>query len=329
VVTHTWSVGVIAHYGDSPHRYGFWSAHSFVDLRSVASCTFHFEQSHRRRSSMDSFARTPVGREFFRRLWLASDCRLCAEFQLTSSCFVDVVISDAFRHVVIDFCRSRGIFFSTVGVDSISRSLEHPNSFHTIGRDGGLEERCVAMHSMRSIIYSIDSLFFLRRGSSLFRVRKSGDDVAWRESVIPLLSSCDCFRDIFRHSRFAEFIRSLAFNAHGPGAAAAGRVEVSMLYFMSSFSCEDEVDQLAALDLFHRKDVSSMALLELPMSQWRDPCHGSAAYVYRLCFDSSPDSDSDSFALVSPVFRFLRDCFRSGPLYDRSILDDYGRPLSA
>ena len=142
VASHTWSVGVIAHYVDShsPHRYGFWSAHSFVDLRSVASCTFHFEQSHRRRSSMDSFARTPVGREFFRRLWLASDCRLCAEFQLTSSCFVDVVISDAFRHVVIDFCRARGIFFSTVGVDSISRSLEHPNSFHVTNDLG--DEHC-------------------------------------------------------------------------------------------------------------------------------------------------------------------------------------------
>lgn len=278
---------------------------------------------------MDAFARTPVGKEFFRRLWLASDCRFCAEFQLSSSCFVDVVSSDAFRQVVIDFCRSHGVFFATVGVDSISRTLEHPNTFSTIVRDGSLEERCVVMNSMRSMIYSIDNLFFLRRGSSLFRVRKSGNDVAWRESVIPLLSSCVCFRDIFRHPNFAEFIRSLSFNAHGPGAAAAGRVEVSMLYFMSSFSCEDEVDQLAALDLFHRKDVASMALFELPMSQWRDPCHGSAAYIYRCCFDASPDSDSDSFALLSPVFRFLRDCFRSGPLYDRSIPDDIGRPLSA
>lgn len=281
------------------------------------------------RCAMESFARSPIGKEFFRRVWLASDCQSCAKCHLSSACLIDVVTSEAFRRAVIQFCLSHGVFICDDGVDSISRVLELPDTFRSIVPFGGVEERCVAMNSMRSVIYSIDHLFFVRRGSSLFRVRKSGNDVRWRESVIPLLSSCDQFRVVFRCRQFADFIRSLSFNAHGPGAAAAGRVEISMFHFMSSFRSEEQEDQVAALDLFHRMDVASMELFELPMSQWRDPFHGSAAHVHRCLFDSSPEMDSDSFALVSPVFRFLRDCFRSGPLYDSSIHDDYGRPLPA
>lgn len=281
-------------------------------------------------AAMDVFARSPVGKELFRRLWLASDCRFCADLHLSSSCFVDVVTSDAFRLAVVDFCRSENVFLSADGVDSISRSLEHPDTFGSLHvvETGGVDERCVAMTAFRSIIYGLDRLFFVRRGSSLFRVRRSGNEIAWRDSVVPLLTSCGCFRDVFRHRRFADFIRSLSFNPHGPGAAAAGRIEVSMLHFMSAFQADEQEDQVAALDAFHRLDLSSMVLFELPMSQWRDPCSGSAAHIHRCLFDTSPDSSSDSFALVSPVFSFLRNCFRSGPLYDRSVSDDYGQPLS-
>ena len=277
-------------------------------------------------AAMDLFARTPVGKELFRRLWLASDCCFCAELQLSSSCFVELVTSDVFRRAVVDFCRSENVFVCADGVDSISRALEHPNSFGSIVGVECLEERCVSMNSLRSVVYAFDDVFFVRRGSSLFRVRRNGNDVAWRDSLIPLLSSCDNFRDVFRHFRFADFVRSLSFKPHGPGAAAAGRIEVSVFHFMSTFSADEQEDQVAALHAFHRLDVSSMLLFELPMSQWRDPRHGSAAHVYRSHFDSSPDTASDSFALVSPVFSFLRDCFRSGPLYDRSVSDDYGQP---
>ena len=47
-------------------------------------------------AAMDAFARTPVGKEFFRRLWLASDCCFCADLHLSSSCFVDLVTSDVY-----------------------------------------------------------------------------------------------------------------------------------------------------------------------------------------------------------------------------------------
>ena len=275
---------------------------------------------------MDVFARSPVGKEFFRRLWLASDCCFCAELHFSSPCFVDLVTSDIFRRAVVDFCRTENVFVCADGVDSISRLLEHPDSFGSIVGVECLEERCVLMNSLRSVVYALDNVFFVRRGSSLFRVRRSGNDIAWRESLIPLLSSCDSFRDVFRHRRFAGFVRSLSFKAHGPGAAAAGRIEASVLHFMSTFSADEQDDQVAALDAFHRLDVSSMLLFELPMSQWRDSRHGSAAYVYRCLFDSSPDTSSDAFALLSPVFSYLRDCFRSGPVYDRSASDDYGQP---
>ena len=312
-------VGAIAHPS---------SAASF--FRRRAPCMFHSSfVSSLFQCAMDSFARSPIGREFFRRMWLASDCHFCARGYLSSACVVDVVTSDAFRLAITEFCRSQDVFISRDGVDSISRTLEQPDTFHTIVSVDGVEERCVVMNSMRSAIYAIDSSFFVRRGSSLYRVRKSGNDVGWRDSVMPLFSSCDHFHVVFRHPRFADFIRSLSFNAHGPGAAAAGRIASSMLYFMVSFRSEEEEDQVAALDLFHRMDVASMALFELPMCQWRDSRHGSAAHVHRCLFDSSPDLDSDSFALVSPVFRFLRDCYRSGPLYDTSVHDDYGRPLPA
>eukprot|EP00561_Arcocellulus_cornucervis_P010882 CAMPEP_0185825480 /NCGR_PEP_ID=MMETSP1322-20130828/31069_1 /TAXON_ID=265543 /ORGANISM="Minutocellus polymorphus, Strain RCC2270" /LENGTH=224 /DNA_ID=CAMNT_0028523205 /DNA_START=113 /DNA_END=787 /DNA_ORIENTATION=- len=216
---------------------------------------------------MDVFARTPVGKEFFRRLWLASDCCFCAELHFSSSCFVDLVTSDIFRRAVVDFCRTENVFVCADGVDSISRSLEHPDSFGSIVGVECLEERCVLMNSLRSVVYALDNVFFVRRGSSLFRVRRSGNDIAWRGSLIPLLSSCDSFRDVFRHRRFAGFVRSLSFKPHGPGAAAAGRIEASVLHFISTFSADEQDDQVAALDVFHRLDVSSMLLFDQRQTQ--------------------------------------------------------------
>lgn len=98
-------------------------------VSSFAPSFLSFAVQHRRVIAMDVFVSSPLGKEFFRRLWLSSHCRRCANSHLTSPPFIEIVLSVEFQTFIADLCRSRSIFVSPVDVDPISRSLENPRSF--------------------------------------------------------------------------------------------------------------------------------------------------------------------------------------------------------
>ena len=104
--------------------------------RRGVSCLFCFP-------TMDSFAASPLGKEFFRRLWLSSHCRQCASTHLSSPSFVDIVLSNEFHSFIVDLCLSRSIFVSSAVVDPVSRSLESPRSFGCLSSSSSLVDRCL------------------------------------------------------------------------------------------------------------------------------------------------------------------------------------------
>jgi len=91
-------------------------------------------------------------------MWLASDCHSCARGYLSSACVVDVVASDAFRLAITEFCRSQGVFISRDGVDSISRTLEHPDTFRTIVPVDGIEESGRACWDVDVVLHGFFSI---------------------------------------------------------------------------------------------------------------------------------------------------------------------------
>ena len=73
-------------------------------------------------------------------------------------------------------------------------------------------------------------------------------------------------------------------------------------------------------------DRSSVDPGVLPLSQIRHASSGSPSYSFRKAFDSSWVCDSESYSVSSPAFRFLLECFRSGPEYRVGDSDDIGAP---
>ena len=287
--------------------------------RRGVSCLFCFP-------TMDSFAASPIGKEFFRRLWLSSHCRQCASTHLSSPSFVDIVLSNEFHSFIVDLCLSRSIFVSSAVVDPVSRSLESPRSFGCLSSSSSLVDRCLIIDIFRRTVYRIDGIFFFRRPHSSFRLRRSGSDIDWSGSVLPFVMSCvPTFRTVFRHPEFARFVQSLASEPHGPGAASAGPIHASFCHFIASFLAVNQLEQVDVLRVIHAADRESICSDEIPMLYVRDANVGSAAYVFRSNFDSNPHLPSDVFASSSPVFRYLRSCFRSGPHFDPSGPDDYGQ----
>ena len=275
---------------------------------------------------MNEFIVSPLGKEFFRRLWLASHCRQCATSHLASTPLVEIILSLEFQSFIVNLCRSRCIFFSSRDVDPISRSLEDPRSFPPSSSEFSLVDRCVIIDVIRRAVYQIDSIFFFRRPHSSFRLRRSGSDIDWLGAVLPLvLSLVPTFRSVFRHSDFSNFVRSLASEPHGPGAASAGPIHASFCHFLASFRACYEPHQVDVIRVVHAADIASACTDEIPMCHIRDPNLGSAAHVFRSNFDPHPHLSSDIFAAVSPVFSYLRICFRAGPHFNRSAPDDYGQ----
>ena len=215
---------------------------------------------------MDSFAASPLGKEFFRRLWLSSHCRQCASTHLSSPSFVDIVLSNEFHSFIVDLCLSRSIFVSSAVVDPVSRSLESPRSFGCLSSSSSLVDRCLIIDIFRRTVYRIDGIFFFRRPHSSFRLRRSGSDIDWSGSVLPFVMSCvPTFRTVFRHPEFARFVQSLASEPHGPGAASAGPIHASFCHFIASFLAVNQLEQVDVLRVIHAADRESICSDEIPM----------------------------------------------------------------
>ena len=162
-------------------------------------------------TEMDAFAASPLGKEFFRRLWLSCHCRQCASAHLSSPSFVEIILSPDFQYFIVDLCRSYSIFVSPSGVDPVSRSLESPGAFATLSSQSSLVDRCLIIDVFRRAVYHIDHIFFFRRPHSSFRLRRLGSDVDWRGSALPFVTSfVSTFRTVFRHPRFSSFVQTLA-----------------------------------------------------------------------------------------------------------------------
>ena len=143
--------------------------------------------------SLNDFALSPVGKEFFRRLWLSNHCRLCASSHLANPSFVEIILSSEFHSFIVGLCRTHSIFVSSSGVDPISRSLESSRSFCDLSPSLSLADRCVIVDVIRRAVYGIDRIFFFRRPNSSFRIRRSGSDIDLFLNCV-LSSFADCHR---------------------------------------------------------------------------------------------------------------------------------------
>lgn len=274
-----------------------------------------------------------IGGEFFSRLLRASHCRACASLHLQNPTFLDVLCHPSFRTFLLEVfavCGLRGVIGD---VDPFSRRLESFQFDDVAVRTLSLEVRCDILCQLRFVLNGIASAFFQERQSHgrRFRVRLDGVDIKWHEKVIPLFTIDGLrFADVFRHPLFVAFVSSIGGEAHGIDGAVSCYVGPTFFHFMSSFiSWGNETEHVEALRIFDELDKSCLPdSVTIPFSQIRHHSAGSAAYTFRKCNDTSWSISSDDYGLSHPVFQFLLDCYRKGPLFRENLDDDIGAPES-
>ena len=280
-------------------------------------------------SSPLSFFGGSIGGEVFCRLLRASHCESCAAFHLRCPTFVGVVCDPLFREFLMEVYASSSVRDVVGGVDAFSRSVESYTFAEVPSNSIPLSVKCDVLCQLRFVMDGIAEAFFVEVSSfgRKYRRRRNGGDIDWVGKVVPLLSFDGLrFGAVFRHPYFCSFISSIGNEPHGSDGAIDSYLGPTFLHFMASFRASNEVDQVEALRCFDLADRRSLDPGVLPLSQIRDPSSGAPSYSFRRAFDSSWVCDSASYSASSPVFRFLLDCFRSGPEYRIGDLDDIGAP---
>lgn len=276
-----------------------------------------------------SFFDGPIGGEVFCRLLRASHCKSCAAIHLQCPTFVGAVCDPAFRNFLLDLYATSNVRGVVGGVDAFSRRLE----LYTFGDVSSeaipLPVKCDIHCQLRFVMSGIAEAFFVEVSSfgGKIRRRRNGSDVDWVGRVVPLLSLDGLrFGAVFRHPYFYSFLSSIGNEPHGPDGTIDSYVGPSFLHFMASFRSSNEDDQVVALRCFDMADRASVEAGVLPVSQIRHSSGGAPSFYFRRAFDSSWVCDGDTYAASSPVFRFLLDCFRSGPEFRSGDADDIGAP---
>lgn len=280
-------------------------------------------------SSPLSFFGGSVGGEVFSRLLRASHCKSCAAFHLQCPTFVGVVCDPAFHEFLMELYASSDLREVVGGVDAFSRRLESYTFAEVPSNSIPLPVQCDILCQLRFVMDGIAEAFFVEVASlgQKFRRRRNGGDIDWVGKVVPLLSFDGLrFGAVFRHPYFSSFISSIGNEPHGSDGTIDSFVGPTFLHFMASFRASNEEDQVEALRCFDLADRSSVDPGVLPLSQIRHASSGSPSYSFRKAFDSSWVCDSESYSVSSPAFRFLLECFRSGPEYRVGDSDDIGAP---
>jgi len=278
------------------------------------------------------FPRTSIGREYFRRLWLACDEPCCLLDQVSAIEKLGILKCPQFRAYVEEMlCDSASPMYSR-RMSSVSRYLESSDFLSSPYLDLSLPlcRVCCTLDGLRLVTHHIDVHFFFVRssGSGVCRSRRNGWEVDWKAVRLDLFSMPrSIFRLAYRELNFRSLLGSLSSHAVGSVGSCSSVVQCTFLHFLSSFCCFDDGTFLSVLMQFDSLDVETMIPVEIPLIQLRDVRFGSPANVFRMNFDDSRSRNSDDFAARSPVFAFLRRRFREGPNFRSDVCDDYGQLL--
>lgn len=277
------------------------------------------------------FFDSDVGREFLCRLLRASHCGTCMTNQLRCRTMEEIIMDSSFQSFVEEACELWAVESVVGPFVPYSRVLESPEFALSLDPSIDLDRKCSILCQLRFAVSRVVDIFYVleNAGGRRYRRRRSGDEIDWRSDVIPLFQEESLlFGEVYRLPVFCSLISSVSEEPHGDFGAVTGYTGASFLHFLVSFHCSCEDDHVAALRVFNAVDRATVSSDQLLLSEDRDPIVGSAAYYFRRSFDTTGSQCSDDFAAVSPVFSFLRHCYRSGPLHVANDADDIGQPRS-
>ena len=297
---------------------------------AVCSFVLSFGRNWTMNSPPFDFLRGSVGGEFFCRLYRATDCPSCASHHLQTPTFRDIISDPSFR-AFLDHLFAAYQLSDVVGaLCPFSRNLERVDLFKHTSLSVPLAVRCEITCQFRLVIDRIASAFFAVRSYSgrTSRIPLRGSEIKWETEVVPIFSLPGLrFADVFRHPYFCSFVSTIGSDAHGTEGSVQCFVGPTFLHYMVFCRSNNEESHLVAIKAFDDADKSSLPTSDtVPFTQIRDPASGSAAYHFRKKFDTSWNVDGESYGKESPVFKFLLDSYRSGPMFRSDVEDDIGAP---
>ena len=292
----------------------------FGRIRTMNSSPFDF---------LLDFLRGSVGGEFFCRLYRATDCPACTSHQLQTPTFRDIINDPSFR-VFLERLFVACQLSDVVGpLHPFSRNLERVDLFNHTPLPLPLAVRCDITCQLRLVIDRIASAFFVVRpyAGRTARIPLRGSEIKWETEVVPIFSLPGVrFADVFRHPYFCGFVSSIGMDAHGTEGSVECFVGPTFLHYIAFCRSNNEESHLAAIRAFDEADKSSLPSDTVPFSQIRDSACGSAAYFFRKKYDTSWNVDGETYGKKSPVFKYLLDSYRSGPMFRPDVVDDIGAP---
>lgn len=298
----------------------------------LAACSFvlSFGWKWTMNSPPFDFLRGSVGGEFFCRLYRATDCPSCASHHLQTPMFRDIINDPSFR-VFLEHLFAACKLSDVVGaLCPFSRNLERVDLFKHSSTLVPLADRCEITCQLRLVIDRIASAFFVVRSYSgrTSRIPLRGSEIKWETEVVPIFSLPGLrFADVFRHPYFCSFVSTIGSDAHGTEGSVQCFVGPTFLHYMVFCRSKNEDSHLAAIRAFDKADKSSLPTSDtVPFSQIRDSACGSAAYYFRKKHGTSWNVDGETYGKESPVFKYLLDSYRSGPMFRPDVVDDIGAP---
>jgi hypothetical protein len=228
--------------------------------------------------------------EFVSRLLRASHCRSCVSLHLLAPTFIDAMSDPSIREFLLLLHKVLKLETVIGSPDVLSWGVESYRFDDSLDAHLSAGDRRAVLCQLRYVMSHVADIFYeveFANGKRQRR-RRVGNEIAWKEKVIPLLESVDLrFYDVFRHRCIHYFLSSIGDDNHGRSRSGCvfGGAEPTFLHFMASFKADDEVDS-GQLDVFKLYD-----LLDAESLDAKQPSIGQKRKIDDYSLSSQRDND--------------------------------------